>query len=340
MFFEAFLEGKGTGPTLYFQGHYDTIAAVGDWTKSPFRAENDGRKLWGLGASDMKGGLASMMMAMKALAKADGPPAGKVVFLASPDEEFATKANITYLFSKGKISADFAVVGEFSGIDNLFVGMKGGIWGDLKVKGKAAHASQPLAGINAFEKLARVAVKVEDSFKPRLLANKSSYKFIPPEYDSPTVTIGGMVHGSNVGRSAVPDMVSASFDLRTIPEDRDHRLLDDFRSFLAFLKTEIPDLDFDLQVASQFPTYAASENSPLIKAFKGAVSQVTGRSPSLSISCAATEAAFFARKGIAAVAYGPGTWRTAHAKDEYVVVEDLEVASRVYAKVAAHLLCG
>ena len=338
IFFEASIEGKKDGPILYLQGHYDTVAPAGNWTKAPFQAETDDEKLWGLGASDMKGGLASMMMAMKVLARVGGPPVGKVIFLATPDEEFASGANIRYLFARGKISGDFAVVGEFSGVENLFVGMKGGIWGDLKVRGRAAHGSQPLKGINAFEKLARVMVAIEEKFKPGLLMKKSLYKFIPPEYDSPTVMMGGMLRGSNVARSAVPDSATASFDLRTIPEDRDHGLVDEFREFLTSLRAEIPDLDLEVEVASQFPTYAVPEDSPLIQTFKKAIRGVTGNVPSLSISCAATEAAFFAQKGIPAVAYGPGAWQTAHAKDEYVLVKDLEMASLVYARVALLLL--
>ena len=339
-FFEATLKGREEGPTLYLQGHYDTIPPTQDWTKSPFQAETDGRRLWGLGTSDMKGGLASMMMAMKALAGVGGPPRGKVIFLATPDEEYASGANIRYLFSKDKISGDFAVVGEFSGVGNVFVGMKGGIWGDLRIKGKAAHGSQPLKGINALEKLVGVMVEIEERFKPGLLTKKSSYKFIPPEYDSTTVMVGGIVRGSNVARSAVPNMITASFDLRTIPEDRDHRVVDDFRNFLVSLKERIPDLDLDVEVASQFPTYALPEDSRLVQCLKRAITHLTGTVPSLSISCAATEAAFFAQKGIPAVAYGPGVWQAAHAKDESVLIEDLEMASLVYARVALLLLSG
>jgi len=172
------------------------------------------------------------------------------------------------------------------------------------------------------------------------LTKKSSYRFIPPEYDSPTVMIGGILRGSNIGRSAVPDSATASFDLRTIPEDRDHILVDDFRSFLMTLKERIPDLDLEMEVASQFPTYAVPEDSLLIQAFKKVITERTGNAPSLSISCAATEAAFFAKKGIPAVAYGPGAWQTAHAKDEHVLVKDLEMASLVYAQAAFLLLSG
>jgi succinyl-diaminopimelate desuccinylase len=338
IFFEASIGGKKDGPILYLQGHYDTVAPAGNWTKPPFQAETDGEKLWGLGASDMKGGLASMMMAMKVLAGVGGPPVGKVIFLATPDEEFASGANIRYLFARGKISGDFAVVGEFSGVENLFVGMKGGIWGDLKVRGRAAHGSQPLKGVNAFEKLARVMLEIEERFKPALSAKKSAHKFVPPEYDSPTVMIGGILRGSNIARSAVPHSATASFDLRTIPEDRDHILTDDFRDFLITLKERIPDLDLDMEVASQFPTYAVPEDSVLVQTFKKVIRGLTGKAPSLSISCAATEAAFFAQKGIPAVAYGPGAWQTAHAKDECVLVKDLEMASLVYVQAALLLL--
>jgi succinyl-diaminopimelate desuccinylase len=339
-FFQASLEGKETGPTLYLQGHYDTIPPTQHWTRSPYKAEVEGERIWGLGTSDMKGALASMMIAMKALARAGGVSHGRVIFLATPDEEYASGTNIRYLFSKGKVSGDFAVVGEFSGVGNLFVGMKGGIWGDLRVKGKAVHGSQPSKGINACEKLAMVMYEIEKNFKPKLFMKKSSYAFIPPEYDFPTVMIGGMLRGSNVARSAVPDIAEASFDLRTVPEDRDGKLVDDFRGFLVSLTSKDPELDLELHVASQFPAYAESEDSPLIQVFQRVIAQQIGSVPSLSISCAATEAAFFAQGGIPAIAYGPGIWQTAHAKDEFVLIEDLETASLVYAQTAMSLLSG
>jgi acetylornithine deacetylase/succinyl-diaminopimelate desuccinylase-like protein len=167
---------------------------------------------------------------------------------------------------------------------------------------------------------------------------KSSHVFIPPEYDSPTVMIGGIFRGSNIARSAVPDIAETSFDLRTIPEDRDSSLVDAFREFLFALKSGDPDLDIELNVASQFPAYAESEDAQLVQAFKRIIQQQIGRAPSLSISCAATEAGFFAQQGIPAVAYGPGIWQTAHAKDEFVLIEDLETASIVYAQTAMFLL--
>lgn len=337
-FFQVSLEGKENGPIFYLQGHYDTIPPTQGWTRSPFQAEFDGQKVWGLGASDMKGGLASMMMAMKALAHADLPSKGKIIFLATPDEEYASQASVRYLFSKGMISGDFAVVGEFSGVGNVFVGMKGGVWGDLRVRGKAAHGSQPFQGINAFEKLARVMIEIEERFKPGLLMKKSSYAFVPPEYDFSTLMIGGILKGTNIARSTVPDLAGASFDLRTIPEDRDHQLVDDFRNFLMTLKDEDPELEIEVRVASQFPTYTLSEDSQLVQTFRKVITEVIGKAPSLSISCAATEAAFFAQKGIPAIAYGPGIWKMAHAKDEYVLIEDLETASLVYAQAVLLLL--
>jgi len=117
-------------------------------------------------------------------------------------------------------------------------------------------------------------------------------------------------------------------------------LVHEFRNFLDSLKRDIPDLDLKMEVVSQFPAYALPEDSPLVQAFNKVITQGTGKAPSLTISCAATEAAFFVEKRIPAVAYGPGIWQTAHAKDEYVLIQDLEAASLVYAEVALSLLSG
>lgn len=339
-FFQACLEGREPGPTLYFQGHYDTVPPTPDWTRLPFQGEVDEERVWGLGASDMKGGLASMMAAMQALSRAGGPRKGKVVFLATPDEEYASGANIRYLFSQGRIRGDFAVVGEFSGLANLFVGMKGGTWGDLRVRGRAAHGSQPQKGINAFEKLSKVMGAIEGRFKPRLGLQRSAYRFLPPDCPYPTLMVGGIVRGTNAARSVVPDRAEASFDLRTIPEDREHRSVEELRGFLISLQEEDPDLMIEMEVASRFPTYAVPEDARLVRVFRRAVIEVTGQPPALSVSCAATEAAFFVQHGIPAVAYGPGLWERCHAPDEHVRIDDLVTTSAVYGRVADLLLSG
>lgn len=334
----ARLGGKAKGPTLCLQGHYDTVPPSAGWTFEPHTPTVEGDRLYGLGATDMKGGLAAMMMACKALVRCGTGLAGQVVFVATPDEEYASGANLKYFLEKGLVQADYAVVGEFSGVDNLYVGMKGGTWGDITVRGKSAHGSVPNKGINAFEKLVDVVGALHDEFLPLLSRQATDFSVLDGELPTSTLMLGGVLEGAGTARSMVPTRVKCSFDMRTVPN---HSQAGNERLLLETvdqLRQGDAGLDVEARIASSFPGYVVDPDTEFCRTGIEVIRQVRGEKPSLNICSAALETAFFNQFETPALAYGPGIPKCAHAADEYVMVGDMLQAAKIYAIFAAKLL--
>jgi acetylornithine deacetylase len=135
------LKGRGPGRALMLCGHIDTVSVEG--MTAPFDpVERDGR-LYGRGAQDMKGGVAAMIGAVRALA--GGFARGRVVIAAVVDEEY-TSAGAEALVERW--TADAAVVTEPTDLQ-IAVGHKGFSWVEIETRGRAAHGSRPTDGRDA-----------------------------------------------------------------------------------------------------------------------------------------------------------------------------------------------
>jgi acetylornithine deacetylase len=153
--------GTGGGRSLLFNGHIDVVSVEprSAWTSDPFAARVRDGKLYGRGACDMKGGIASMVFAMQVLAQLDIPLAGDLVVATNTDEE-SSGAGGTALAQHG-LRADAGIVTEPTGFD-AWVACRGSEYGVISVPGRPGHAevNQPdwRAGgaVNAIEKAAVV----------------------------------------------------------------------------------------------------------------------------------------------------------------------------------------
>lgn len=334
----GWLRGEAEHPALCLQGHYDTVPPSSDWESDPYLPQLVEDKLYGLGSTDMKGGLASMMLAAKALAQSQTAMRGSLCFLATPDEEFGSGAGLGYVLEKGILNLDYAVVGEPSGVRNISIGMKGLISGDVIVNGKACHASWPPAGINAFDKMVDVANAVRDDLIPQLDQRVSGYDFDPREGNRPVLTLGGMVGGTNAARSMVPDRCTVSFDRRILPEETVDEVEAELISFFDDLQRQDDDLSLELAVTFRAPPMVVPPDAHVCQVVSDAIIEVAGGSPTYTVSCGGFETGLFVDRGVQAVTYGPGVDGCAHAAGEYTMLNDLAVTAKVYALTALQLL--
>jgi succinyl-diaminopimelate desuccinylase len=332
------LQGTADHPGFCLQGHYDTVGPSHDWKSDPYVPRLCDDVVYGLGSSDMKGGLASMMMAAKALVECRVRPEGTLFFLATPDEEFASRAGLAHFLEKGIVDPDYAVVGEPSGVDNIYIGMKGGIWGDVTVRGRASHGSQPFAGVNAFDKMVDVANAVRNDLLPSLHQRVSGYDFQPREAKRPTMVLGGMVGGTNAARSMVPDKCTVSFDRRIIPEETLESVEAELMSFFRDLQREDDLLSLEVEVTFKAPPMVVPADARVCSVVSDAITEVRGMTPTCTVSCGGFETILFVDRGVQAVTYGPGVEGCAHAAEEYTLVSDLAVAAKVYALAAYRIL--
>jgi succinyl-diaminopimelate desuccinylase len=146
--------GPDHGPTLVLNGHLDVVPAgdAGRWVHPPFGGDLAGGLLWGRGAVDMKGGVAALMAAFRAMSVADLP--GRVVLALVPDEETGGAWGTRWLLEQGRLRGDGVLIAEPSGPGVATIGQRGALWLKARSRGAPAHGSlSPYAGANAILKL-------------------------------------------------------------------------------------------------------------------------------------------------------------------------------------------
>ncbi len=333
----AKLNGYVGKPILHLAGHYDVVPPGATWTFDPFKPSVNGGKLYGLGSSDQKGGIATAIAAIKAIRDLEVKLRGDLTLSFTPDEETGGFAGMGYLIKKGLIEADFAIVTEPSQPDIIKIGHKGALWLEMTTYGKTAHGSMQFLGINAVEKMMEVALalrRLEAKFKKR----RSKY---PAEFEEeryPTIMLGGLIHGG-VKINVVPDRCMMTVDRRLIPEENAEFAYEEIIEVIDELRKVDPKLMINAELKTEAQAAVTSENSQICQSLARAHRQIVGREPKFYISPGFEDLRFLVNQArIPTMSYGPGTLRLAHAPDEYVLVDDLVNTTKVLGSVIVDLL--
>jgi len=320
------LRGSERGKKIVLNGHYDVVPAGHGWTTDPFQPiVRDGR-VYGRGTADMKGAIASMIIAAKAIIESNVVLKGDLYLTFVPDEETGGHLGSGYLVRRGLIAGDGCIIGEPSGISSVVTAQKGALWLELVTLGRAAHGSMPHLGLNAVEKMAKVITAFE-KLKKELALLKSKIRFPEPVRHT-TINIGGVIRGGTKV-NVVPDSCSCTLDIRVIPEETTETIERKVREFLESLRGEDPELKYELRVLERIEPACTSEDEEIVKACIGAVEDITGKTPVTEGLTGFTDMRWF-KEIMPTVIYGPGSMEQAHVPDEYVNLEDLVIASKAY----------
>ncbi len=284
-------------PRLLFAPHTDTVSVAG-MTIAPFGGELRDGRVWGRGASDTKGPMASMLWALRE-SRDRIPSLSHEIWFAGLMSEETGQHGAKALAAEETF--DFVIAGEPTGLDVVHT-HKGALWLTLTTRGKAVHASAPERGSNAIYKMADLARVIRDEIAPSLAAVRD------PVLGSPTIS-AGVIHGGSK-TNIVPDFCQMQVDIRTIPGD-DQVILE---RILARLRAVCPDVEIE-HVSSR----------PMLTDPAHSLIRVLGECGAKPIGAPwFCDAAIFAQKGVAAVAMGPGSIAQAHTEDEWIAVAELE----------------
>lgn len=327
-------------PTLILNGHIDT-KPVGDaadqWETDPFKAEVRDGRLYGLGATDMKGSVAAMVYAGAAIASTYPDLPGELLLVFSADEEGGSTYGGKYLAYEYGIQADAAIVCEPTGIGRPWEFISPVARGiscfKIKVKGTQMHSSlsDQLPSVNASVKMAGVLERMS-----RELRIQAPHHPLCP--DGITVNLGVMLQGG-VTYGVYPGHAEFAVDVRTIPGMTQEGLARDIEAFLDKLRREDPQLDvalvFEPLPVGWTPPCEVAVDAPVVLAAQAAASRVLGSDLPLRAMPAVTDGAHFAAAGIDTIpAFGPGLLPLAHCANEYIDVENLGQAAQIYALTA------
>jgi succinyl-diaminopimelate desuccinylase len=296
---------------LCLTGHLDVVPLGSrEWSKDPFAGEADGDRLYGRGVSDMKSGVAAILLAARSFAKKlSGTPGIVIVLTAGEEGGCVGSAQLAKTQLLGKAGA--MVVGEPTSNYPL-VGHKGSLKFHARFKGVGAHGSMPELGVSAIYKAARAIAKLE------------GFDFQTPKHavmGKPTLNVGTMEGGNTV--NAVPDAARIGVDIRTVP-GMDHQAL------LGRMRTLLDEAELDV-FSDLKPVWTAPGHEWIQRVFEICKPYV-GEAPAARTAPYMTDAANLLKvyAGAPTVVLGPGEAAMAHQTDEYASMERIRQSVAIY----------
>ena len=303
------VDGK---PPLCLTGHTDTVAlGVAPWTRDPFAGETDGDRLYGRGSSDMKAGIAAILLAARNLAtKLPGTPGVVLVFTAAEEGGCIGSQHLARTRLLGRAGA--MVVGEPTA-NYPFVGHKGSLKFYARFRGVSAHGSMPELGVNAIYKAAQAVSRLE-GFDFGVKAH--------PVMGGPTLSVGTFEGGQGV--NMVPDEARIGVDVRTVA-GMDHEAL------LSRLK-DLLGREAELEVFSDMDAVWTEPQQEWVQRVFEIAGKVLGARPGAKTASYNTDAGNLlkAYKGAPTVVLGPGEPQLAHQTDEYCSMARLRESVAIY----------
>ena len=316
--------GSGGRPKLAWNGHLDVVPAGSreEWSHDPWRGEVEEGKLFGRGAADMKGAIASALGAAAALSRCGLSLKGTLEFHLVADEELAGTHGTKVLWEQGLLDQDACIVGEPSELQ-LGLAQRGGAWITATAHGRAAHGSQPHLGTNAITSMSRFLLRLAETLPD----------VEHPLAGRPTVNAAMIAGGS--APNVVPDRCVVDIDRRVIPGETDPQdVLAPFRALAEDLRSSHPEVRIEVEVREWTDAAEAPSGSAIAALARQATRAETGTEPADVGFTGITDARFYLNQiGIPTVILGPGSLRVAHTSDEWVGVDDLVAAARIYARV-------
>jgi acetylornithine deacetylase/succinyl-diaminopimelate desuccinylase family protein len=323
--------GRGA-PALYFHGHYDVVPASAPGQFAPARRDDS---IFGRGAADMKGGLASMIYAAKTLAALGVPLGGRLALVFVPDEETGGALGSQHLAASGLLGAGgIGMLTPEPTSGAVWNASRGAISLEVTVKGRPAHVGLHYLGVNAFEQMLRVADRLLE-LKAEIESRVTGFRIEPEAARRSILLLGGRTEGGT-GFNVVPGECRFTIDRRLNPEEdlatEKQRLLD------VLNRARHDGVDLEVDVLQEGRAAGVDEQHAVARALARSVEAVTGRAPSFEMCPGLLEVRFYAERGVPAFAYGPGLLAVSHGPREFVKLDEVIRCAAVYAMTALDLL--
>lgn len=311
-------------PHFMLNGHTDTVG-VGGMTIAPFGGEVRDGKLWGRGASDMKGPLACMLAAALRLKNALSTWRGTLTIACMADEEFRFRGVTAMLEQMKDDLPDFAVVGEPTRL-RVVRGCKGCLRFTIHALGRAAHSSKPHEGRSAVVAMAHAILELERHFASQLT------QIIAPGFGTSTGSIGLISGGTGV--NIVPERCAIQVDIRLLPSQDWRATHQEIEALLRDRCRQVPDVQWQFDEPSVVdPSFELPAEHPLVKTACAVLNQ-----PAPDVVFFSCDASKIAACGVPVIVLGPGDIAQAHTVDEFIALADLEAGTEAYLRLAQALM--
>ncbi|MBD3885659.1 M20 family metallopeptidase [Phormidium tenue FACHB-886] len=312
----ADLQGDRNKAPICFTGHLDTVPLGATyWRTDPFNGEMEGDKLYGRGTSDMKAGIAAMVLAAQQFAQLPHQTGMKLVLTAGEE----TCCEGAYHLVKSPIQLGeigTLIVGEPTA-NYPWIGHKGAVRFEICTKGITAHASMPEQGENAIYKAAEAILKLR-SFDFTIAPH--------PILGHPTLNVGTILGGQNI--NSVPDRAVIGVDIRTIPAQSYQAIRQQLQAVLGE--------DVEINLLNEVSSIATEVEHEWVQTVFEVMASFLKTQP------VPRGATFFTDASVLTPALGhpptfilgPGEPIMAHKTDEYCCVSKIEEAVEAYTTIA------
>ena len=336
------IRGKRPGRKVLLDGHIDTVPVpdYGPWKQDPFGGELVEGRIYGRGATDMKGAVAAMVCAGGFFAMETERNFAGEIHVAGVVHEECFEGIAAREISQ-KVRPDYVVIGEASEL-NLKIGQRGRAEIVVETFGKPAHSANPQKGVNAVYQMARLIEQIRG--------------IKPPNHD---VLGPGILELTDIksspypGASVVPDYCRTTYDRRLLVGETKQSVLDPIHSVINALKQKDPAFSARVgyavgdercytgeEISGErfFPGWLHDEQEPFIQKVREAL--INARlCPEITHYSFCTNGSHYAGEaGIRTIGFGPSRENLAHTIDEYITVDQLVGATVGYGAILRALL--
>ena len=341
----ATLRGTGGGASLMLNGHTDINALTMRWRRDPWTPVVEGDHLYGHGVQNMKGGLASIIMAAEAIRQSGVSLAGDLVVACVAGETQGGEG--THFLMEQGFRTDAAVVAEPFGADNLVTVHSGIVHFAVHTHGVTGHIGRLEGTVNAVQKMTAVIDAL----------SRVTFRHTPrPDLPAfPRLNVGGIIGGRGrdyvlVEPPYVPDVCTIMVDVHFVPGQTVDGILDDVRRVLDPLVARDPTLRYEIEIPPPdrfkgrrrlvMDPLDVPLDAPIVQAVARSYRAVTGAEPKqigtvLPHSYSADDTCHLWKAGIPCLLYGPATIRgNADEDDACVVISEMVKVTQVLALTA------
>jgi succinyl-diaminopimelate desuccinylase len=341
----------GPGQCVHFNSHHDVVEVGHGWTTDPFGAELKDGRIYGRGTCDMKGGLATSIIAAEAFIATFPDYTGAIEISATADEESGGYGGVAYLAEHGWFSPEkvqHVIIPEPLNKDRICLGHRGVWWAEIETKGRIAHGSMPFLGDSAIRHMGAVLEQIEATLYPLLATKRTAMPVVPEGARQSTLNINA-IHGGEAERDAdytglpaacVADRCRIVLDRRFLVEEDLTEVKAEVTRMLECIKAERPNFQYDIRDLFEVHPSMTSEDAPVVRTVQAAIEKVLHKQAEFVVSPGTYDQKHIDRIGKLknCIAYGPGILDLAHQPDEWVGVQDMLDSAKVMALTLQELL--
>jgi succinyl-diaminopimelate desuccinylase len=314
--------GQGE-PVIMLHAHIDTVPIAedeaGKWSVDPYAATIKEGRVYGKGSVDDKAPLAAMMTTLSHVAEQRENLQGTLVLVAAAEEETGGQLGTRWLADNGHLPmSDFIVVGEQTH-NRVATAHKGVMRATVRTTGRSVHATNPDRGINAITAMAHMVLAL-DAYHQEL--GKRGH----PMVGVPTCNVGVIEGGSTA--NAVPDSCEVRLDRRMVPGEDPDMVQKELRHVVAGVDVNPATVWIGDFLTSNW--FSSTVESPLARTFMHCVADSSHDDPGPVGYLPGSDAKHLT--GLARgemIIFGPGSYKVAHAFDEYVTINELEATTTI-----------